>query len=391
MDAANQDAPFHLGYRRWLDGLRGWAVLLVLGYHLGLVPGGGRGVDIFFVLSGFLITTLLAEEWQRRGAISFRHFYLRRALRLVPGLFVLLATYGLYCWVWLPRPEAIARSWEILVAGCYIANWPSLHGIHMPSVMHTWTLSLEEQFYLVWPALLYLLLALGLSRRRILMLVCAGIVASVALRITLYHLHRAPGPDKLANFWRMYMGLDTRADALLVGCLTGLAATWNLLPRSRRFVRGIGMGALVSAAAIAFLVVFDRATMTVYFHGLLTVFALMVAVIIVRLLVAPSRLGTLLLESAPLVGIGRISYGLYLYHALVMYWLEPAEYGWNHPTMTATALGLSLAAALVSFYCIERPFLRLKDRLGHRTDAPTPAASGPSIDGVRLPPPGVAA
>src|SRR5436305_4540456 len=88
------EAGFHLGYRRWLDGLRGVAILLVLAFHLGLLPGGSIGVDIFFVLSGFLITTLLVEEWQKHGAISLKHFYLRRALRLLPAFAALLLVCG---------------------------------------------------------------------------------------------------------------------------------------------------------------------------------------------------------------------------------------------------------------------------------------------------------
>jgi len=326
----------------------------------------------------------LAARHPGRRLFIVRQFYIRRFLRIFPvyyAVLVLLILAGvggiLHVSPWLFTYTTNIYVWHYLA--------------YPYAVPHFWTLAVEEQFYLVWPALLYLLLALRLSRQRILMLVCAGILASVALRITLYHMHRAPGPDKVANAYRMYMGLDTRADGLLIGCLTGLAATWNLLPRSRRFVRGVGIGALASAATIVYLVLFSGATLTLYFHGLFTVFASMVAVIIIRLLVAPSRLGTLLLESAPLVGIGRISYGLYLYHVLVMHWLEPAEYGWHHPAMTATAAGLSLAAALVSFYCIERPCLRLKDRLGHQTDAPKLDLSDSLADGARLPPPGVAA
>src|SRR5436853_7417068 len=103
MEAASP--PFHLGYRRWLDGLRGVAILLVLAFHLGLLPGGSLGVDVFFVLSGFLITTLLVEEWQRHGTISLKHFYLRRALRLWPAFFSLLLMYGVFSWLCLPRAE----------------------------------------------------------------------------------------------------------------------------------------------------------------------------------------------------------------------------------------------------------------------------------------------
>jgi peptidoglycan/LPS O-acetylase OafA/YrhL len=161
------------------------------------------------------------------------------------------------------------------------------------------------------------------------------------------------------------MGLDTRADSLLVGCLLGLLATWGLLPRSQRFVYWTGLGALISAAGLGFLAWKLCLDHSQYYHGLFTVAAVMVAVIIARLLVAPSRWGSLLLGSAPLVGAGRISYGLYLYHIPVIALLRPAELG--PLTMALAAAGLTLAAALLSFYCIERPCLRLKDRLGRTT------------------------
>lgn len=360
---------FHLGYRRWLDGLRGWAILLVLAFHLGLLSGGSLGVDVFFVLSGFLITTLLAEEWQRRGSISLPRFYLRRALRLWPAFFTLLALYGVYSWLFLPAAEAAEHFQEILVAGCYVANWPRLHQTGFAALGHTWSLSLEEQFYLLWPPLLWLMLKLGLPRRQMLTLVCLGILASVAVRITLYHVHRTPGPDKDANVMRMYMGLDTRADSLLVGCGVGLLAAWNRLPSSRRAIRCVSALAVASTLTLAYLAAFSAETRTLYFHGLLTVVALLVGMIIVRLLIAPSAVGRLLLESAPLVGIGRISYGLYLYHIVVMYGLRLAGIQRETPLGMVATVGLSLAAALTCYYGVERPFLRLKDRLAHGDSA----------------------
>jgi peptidoglycan/LPS O-acetylase OafA/YrhL len=365
--------PFHLGYRRWLDGLRGWAILFVLAFHLGILQGGSLGVDVFFVLSGFLITTLLLEEWQRRGSISLRHFYLRRALRLFPALFTLLVLYGLTSWWTLPSAEAADRYWEILAAGCYIANWATYFGIAMTGLGHTWSLSVEEQFYLLWPAALCAMLALRLSRRRIIQLVCAGIVACLLVRIGIYQTHRGSPGEKAAAIARMCVGLDTRADSLLAGCLVGLLVTGMPLPRSRAVIRGSGAAALVAAALLAYLALFSSQTQTAYFHGLFTVVALLVGAIILHLLLASSRAAALLLESAPIVGAGRISYGLYLYHMLIIHWMRPVGLGWSHlGTITAIAL-LSLAAALLSYFCIERPCLRLKDRFGHRRSARVPA------------------
>ncbi len=351
---------FHLGYRRWLDGLRGMAIVMVLAFHLGFLPGGSLGVDVFFVLSGFLITTLLAEEWQRRGSINLKLFYLRLALRLIPAFVTLLLLCALSSLL-LASAEAAARRREVIVAACYIANWPNLHKSSMPLLGHTWSLSVEEQFYLLWPVLLYFMLRLRWPRRRILLIVGAGVLLSASLRLGLYRAGRA-GPEKAPDIMRLYMGLDTRADSLLAGCLVGLLASWGLLPKSRRFVFGTGMASLASLAGIAYLAWNRCLDHSQYYHGLFTAAALMVGVLLVRLLAAPSRLSSLVLESAPLVGIGRISYGLYLYHIPIIALLGPL--GLGHPATAFAVAGLTLASALLSYFLIERPCLQLKDRFG---------------------------
>jgi peptidoglycan/LPS O-acetylase OafA/YrhL len=373
MDAPQQ---FHLGYRRWLDGLRGLAILLVLAFHLGLLPGGSLGVDVFFVLSGFLITALLVEEWQGRAAISLRAFYVRRALRLLPAFLILLGVCGLYS-LWLPTSEATALRKQMVVAACYVSNWPRVHGVGMATLGYTWSLSVEEQFYLLWPVLLYGLLRLGLSRRRVFLLVGGGILGSALLRAVLYRLHPVAGPEKTANVIRLYMGLDTRADALLVGCLVGLLAAWDLVPTSRRFVQGAGGAALAAVAGLGFLARYRCLEHSQYYHGLFTGVALMTAVILVRLLAAPSPLGSAVLEWGPLVGLGRISYGLYLFHIPVIRWVPLGRLGWGNLSGTLLAAGLSVAAAVASYFCIERPCLRLKHRVRL---GPPPVAALPTAE-----------
>lgn len=376
-DAAAPD--FQLGYRRWLDGLRGWAILLVLAFHFGLVQGGSLGVDIFFVLSGFLITTLLAEEWQRRGSISLRDFYIRRALRLLPAFATLLLVCGIASLWFMSAHEGSALRQEMVIAACYVSNWGALHRTSMPTLGHTWSLSVEEQFYLLWPLLLCVMLWFKLSRHRILFLVCLGIFSSATLRIVLYSMHRTPGPDKAANIMRLYTGLDTRADCLLVGCVVGLLAVWGLLPRSRRFVFWTGAAAVLSAAALGYLVLYRALDHSQFYHGLFTGVAVMVAVIIVRLLSGPTRIGTIVLESTPLVWTGRISYGLYLFHIPIIRFLNPPGLGWRFPTETTLVAGLTLAAAVLSFFAIERPCLRLKDRLQRCSPRRSAAATVGSV------------
>jgi peptidoglycan/LPS O-acetylase OafA/YrhL len=382
------DAPadFRLGHRRWLDGLRGVAVLLVLAYHLRLVPGGFLGVDVFFVLSGFLITTLLVEEWRDRGSVSLRRFYLRRFLRLTPALAVLLLGCLLYTTCFRPPTEAAAYRREMAVAACYVSNWPTVHGVPMGTLGHTWSLSVEEQFYLLWPLLLVGLLRLGVGPRGLAAVAAAGALASAGLRLALHRLHRAGAPHPfeadLQHMTRVYSGLDTRADALLVGCLVGVLAAANLLPRSRRFVRWTGLASVAAVAALGSFVL-TRSLGRSYpqlFDGLFTVFALAVGVVLVRLVSAPSRVGSAVLGAAPLVWVGRLSYGLYLFHIPFILWCCPALGDGDRPAPADTLLILALtfAAAAVSYYAVERPCLRLKDRLRPRALPPAdaPAASG---------------
>lgn len=355
---------FRLGYRPWLDGLRGVAVLLVLAVHFQFLTGGFIGVDIFYVLSGFLITTLLMEEWQRRSSIDLKHFYLRRALRLLPAFLTLLLICGAWSFM-VTHENAVALRKEMLVAGCYATNWPKLHQTPMPTLGHTWSLAMEEQFYILWPVLLYGLLRAGLPIRRIVLLIGLGIVSIIVHRNILYDSYRGDisWHDKWEHFIRLYSGFDTRADTLLVGCLLGLIASQNWLPKSRGFVFWSGLASLVSVAFLGYCVGYKDLGQANFYRLLFTIIALMVAIVIARLLAAPSRLGSLFLEFAPLVGIGRISYALYLFHIPIMGWVPHEGLGWKYPAATLTIATLTFAAAIASYYCIEKPCLGLKHRL----------------------------
>jgi peptidoglycan/LPS O-acetylase OafA/YrhL len=369
-------AAFRLGYRPWLDGLRGVAILLVLGVHLHLLPAGYLGVDLFFVLSGFLITTLLVEEWQRTGTIHFRRFYLRRLLRLGPALLLvcglcLLAT-------WLLRPNELGPYLrELRVTLCYASNWPTLHHVPMPTLGFTWSLAIEEQFYLVWPALLYGLLRARLRRRWVLLVVVVGAAAAALLRAWLYCRLPAGGPERSLGLMRLYVGLDTRADALLVGCFVGLLAAWNLLPRSPTFRRR-ARGAAV-AVALAFLAYESSDRFTCWhpfnYTALFLLAALAAATLLVGLLVAPPPDLRRILEWRPLVGVGRISYGLYLFHEPVIRFLRLEKMGWEAPGETLLAVTVTVALAGLSFRLVEGPCLRLKSQFG-RPAAPATNETG---------------
>ena len=362
----NDVEPFRLGHRRWLDGLRGVAILMVLAFHFGFLPGGSVGVDVFFVLSGFLITTILAEEWRDRGSISLRRFYLRRALRLLPAFAVLLSMFAAEI-PFRPGPAERASALQgLVVAACYMTNWPTLLApVDLGCLGPTWSLSVEEQFYLLWPIGLLVMLRTGMSRRRIALVVIAGITISAVDRIFLYRMMKSHEPGHELFFFRAYMGLDTRADALLVGCLTGLCAVWGWLPR--RFDLRMQAAAGVSALGIAWLSWRRCLDHSQYYHGLFTVAALMVATVIVRLLTAKSRTPLArALELPPLVAVGRLSYGLYLYHIPALHWVSADGPNGKDPARCALAAVLTLAITLVSYWVVERPFLRLKSRFENR-------------------------
>jgi peptidoglycan/LPS O-acetylase OafA/YrhL len=369
---------FQLGHRPSLDGFRGLAVLAVMSQHfldaLGFrsspSTGGFLGVDMFFVLSGLLITTLLLEERQSRGIVSLRQFYVRRALRLLPALVVLLVAATILGSV-LPLGAVRAPSspdaplndrWTgVLVVLGFVANWAIILSPLRDSspgivdLSHTWSLSVEEQFYLVWPPLLIWLCGRGIDRGRLLGLVGLGIVGAWLLKALLWHAGE--------GFWRVYAGSDTRADSLLVGCALGILATENCLPTKglgRRFLQlGSVVAGLFLAAAIVAIPYVDRRFL---YYGGFTAVAVSAAFVLAAVLVSPVSRMSRLLGSGWLVWVGRLSYGFYLWHIFLL------AYCVDHfgPGPLSAGLGavLTLVVVPLCYYLVERPFLRLKPRGG---------------------------
>lgn len=340
-----------LGYLPALDGLRGVAVLLVslLHFHVPFLPGGYLGVDIFFVLSGFLITSLLVQEWGATGGVDLWRFYGRRVLRLMPALWVMLL-------VLVPLLTA-----EQLVAGLgYTANWVMAEGVQLAYLNHVWSLAIEEQFYLAWPLVLVGLLRTGVSAR-VLVAVACGLALAVAL-------NRVAQVGGGAHWQRLYYGTDTRVDGLLLGAAGGLV--WGWYPLGQRALRVIHQGAWGGVATIALLIfTLPVEEMTLYWCGL-TVASLGAVMVVLRVVTLPVVGPWRVLQWRPLVALGRISYGVYLWHHPVAY--AAAVLGIPWWLGTAVGLPLSVALAAVSYQVVERPALAVKERLRSPSREPQP-------------------
>ncbi|HYY43243.1 MAG TPA: acyltransferase, partial [Pyrinomonadaceae bacterium] len=300
-----------LGHRPELDGLRGISILLILYYHFKLsqqLPGGFLGVDIFFVLSGFLITSLLVEEWTGTGRISLRQFYARRALRLLPALGVLLGAMCAIAALFLSRQRAVDVYIASLLTLFYVTNWAAALQLvrSLGPLGITWSLAIEEQFYLLWPPLLAVMLRLGWTRRSILLVLTGLVLLVVGYRALLW--------GRGVNFGRLYYSSHTRADSLLLGCIAGLLVAWDLVGRGARMACWLKTLALVAVLLLVVLVNVIDSTAPFLYCGGFALVALAVAVLLLALTLAPPKLLLVPLRFAPLTWVGRISYALYLWH-----------------------------------------------------------------------------
>jgi len=351
---------FKLGYHPELDGLRGISILLVYVHHLyhPLMPGGFFGVDAFFVLSGFLITSLLVQEWERGGSISLKNFYIRRALRLMPAVFTLILVIGGFALIFLDKRRAIETYQGIWLTLSYASNWLYAFGYFSANnpLGITWSLAIEEQFYLTWPLLLSLALRFKLGRRWILYI--------LALFIALISLYRKILVEQGTNILRLYYASDTRADTLLIGCLVGLLVSWNLLPHNRRLEISMKSLAAVGVIFLGYLVATASwEDLMLYQYRGYTLVALSMGLILVVLVVWPPKVALLVLRFTPLVWIGRISYGLYLWHWPVR-WFVYQKAALPSAAQLVVGVALSLSLTTLSYYFVEKPFLRWKKRFG---------------------------
>lgn len=359
-------------HRPELDGIRAFAVLAVVAFHAGLKPatGGWLGVDIFFVLSGYLITLILLREHARKGVVSLRDFWVRRLLRLVPALLVTIVLGAIFFSTLGDRGTFTGYLRTAASAGLYVENFvwaftDSQHG----ELAHTWSLAVEMQFYLVWPALLVWLLARG---KRLTPWLVAGIVVSYVLFV----LESGAAPKGAIAFADAYYLPWTRAFELLLGAL--VAVRLQQRPAEPARTGRLWLGWLIGAAFGVLLLgawtdsVFVRPSAIAWESPAA---ALLAAALIVHLdRVRTAGVGRLL-AWAPLAWIGLVSYGVYLFHYPVIQVLKEQADITEAKVMFLVALPLTLAIAAASFYLVERPALRLKSRLASRPVVVLPASA----------------
>lgn len=340
---------------RQLDGLRGAAILVVMLFHSNFLTGGWIGVDIFFVLSGFLITALLVQEFDAAGSMSLRHFYMRRILRLGPALVAMLLVFCLVTFLFAGEKRAQYNYTDAAISLLYLSNWARALSMHPPDYLgHTWSLSMEEQFYILWPAMLLAPLRYAKNRKQV--VAAALVIALLAwlLRIDLTALG--------VKINRMYNGLDTRADTLMTGCALGVVVASGLIGEQVKPVlqKVLVFAAPAAAAGLtAFAIFANWKSLSMYYLGFLVI-ALLAAVLILDALLNPQSLVGKVLGMRWLVWVGSISYGLYLWHYPIYRTLFAL--GFDRVVVVTAGSLLTFIAAAVSWYLLERPLLKLKKR-----------------------------
>ncbi len=356
-----------------LDGLRALALLIIMGYHFGLgwLRGGFFSLDIFYVLSGYLITGLLVGEYGRRGRIKLSAFWLRRARRLLPALVVVLVAVTVL--VRFAEPAGLYPDFRMsaLSALFYFSNWFQIAGRGnyfvatgaVSPLTHTWSLAVEEQFYLVWPLVVLAVMTLARTYARglraLLWVSAAGALASAAEMALLYH----PGADTT----RLYFGTDTHAQSILVGATLACGLTLVERRRGRQgmapVARSAGSGAalgllgLLGLAGTLALTYGQTGTAAFDYRGGFLLSALSAAALILAAVCVPRGPIAWGLSRRPMVWLGTISYGAYLWHYPVYVYLDAARTGRTGLPLVAVRLSATLGLAAASYYLVERPVM----------------------------------
>jgi peptidoglycan/LPS O-acetylase OafA/YrhL len=348
--------PDQVVRRPALDGLRGLAVLAVMFYHYNghWLQGGFLGVDVFFVLSGYLITSLLLVDYERTGSVVSARFWIRRVRRLLPALLIMLLLLSLYYAIVVPTSDVGRIKGGAFATLLFVKNyWDAFSAPGTKWPTHAWSLAVEEQFYLVWPVALWWMLRRTARRSAPLLGTLVALIAASAVLRLAWSFHNATYANE---------ALETRASTLLVGAALAICLM-TFKPRSTGSTR-----ALIDLTGIVSLVLLITAMQTTrishyawlwYGGGVLIAMA---AGAVILAAVHGDGIVQRALSIPVLRAIGLISYGLYLYHLIVFMWITPERYSVNGSMLFLLRFGISFALATASYLLVEMPVRR--GRLG---------------------------
>jgi peptidoglycan/LPS O-acetylase OafA/YrhL len=368
---------YPLGYTPALDGLRGLMTVGVIFYHTlvcRLIHGTVLFMDVFFVMSGYFITSLLMRDIQRDGCIRYGQFYRRRFARILPPLLVMMLAYLLFRLAFVgPFRDALV---EALIVLSYMSNWgAAFNFLDISSYMHhTWSLAVEEQFYLLWPITFALLVRTCGVRWRLVYVIVAIALAVWGWRIGLAMTGASP--------WRLLAGLDTHADALMLGCALGVAlklAPAGTYPKVEGFLPKLAWPCIIGSLGLIFF--FPPFWSYFYYYlGSVVCGALPGAVVVILLVRTSGTVLHRILERPEIVFLGKIFYGMYLWHLPIV--LLMWHFSMSTVVRFSVGFPLTILLATVSYAYIERHFMRVRsDAVGRpkrfledaRADAPAAA------------------
>lgn len=334
-----------------MDGLRAVAVFLMVAYHVGIpISNGGLGSMIFFVLSGFLITSLLLKEYEKNGRISFIAFYSRRALRLFPAFYfywICLVLFLILC-----KKEIL---WlQALSSLVFLSNYyNAIYGDPNNGFSHTWTLSLQEQFYFLWPVLFHLFV----SNLRRMAIFQTGLIVSVWIYRIILHF----GFQVDQGYF--YAAFDTRFDGIMIGCLLavllkhyGHHRLWQLPVRRIWYP-------LITLTFLSFSIYEGKNYVGRYrdFIGL-ALEPVLIAILLVQIIGFINRWPFKWLESPLMIYLGKISYSVYLFQQVIVYPVQKQLTNYHILVQLAAVVLVTVIIASISYYIIEKPFLTLKKK-----------------------------
>ena len=362
-----------MGHLPVLDGLRGMAIAFVVGVHLyaPVFSGGNSGVDLFFVLSGFLITKLALEEADRTGGLSLSQFYLRRVFRIFPALFVMLAFLLVASFTFMSDVGNSLRR-EIMLSGASMGNlWPVFYGFEPRGALgHTWSLGIEEQFYLVWPFILFISpLAFRRTRRFAAWVAGVTIAAGLITRVVVVGIIDYP-------HWVSIPFFDF--DGLALGCLLAMVLHTDDNGRWLRVPNWL----FALAAAVVMSDLFAARVYIDHDHFGLRSSTLRVAyaVILAAFLLRPTSPMSAPFRTSPMRMLGRLSYSLYLWHVPIFTIISKERFpDASRAVIVVTKVVVTAVVALSSYYFVERPAIEYGRRLRERRRAARVPEPSPSV------------